>query len=149
MPADYEAKTIFGHWFDPEDDLETLKQKREEKSRMEPRYDPKTGKRLPDVEVVEGGGMFYRIGDEWAENLDDLIELLHQRLKPTDIKLWTHESRFGEVLALVVGLDSDGMTSSGILTAEKELISAKEFLEELLGMGLSQPRSYAVLQAHC
>jgi len=144
MSTDYESSAVHGFWLDVED-LGSLKKIREEKSHMEPRYDPKTGEKR-EVKVIDvHGGDFYFLDGIWCETPYDLAEAIRSKLRqyrtrPTtaphapadDPDVHIHQEKDGSITALVIGYEISHKPLQEIQLTDAKLKSCLPRVQELL-----------------
>ena len=80
MGTDYSASLAIGYEFEA-DDFKRFKATVDPEWRMEPRWDPKTGKKLPDERVeLTTGGEVYRFDGNDYDFLEEMVEAIAEKV---------------------------------------------------------------------
>jgi hypothetical protein len=134
MSTEYYVDAILGYRFDLEEFNDRFAKKRTERSHMEKRFCPKTGKQLPDKKVIDvaaGTYLFYN-NNYFDNDYFELHEAIDHDLRSHGLILCRSQSKDGEVLDVIVGICINKHSPEGIHTKAAHILSIKEAISKII-----------------
>jgi len=137
-----DSSAMLGYWFDTDVFNQNFMKKRSEQSHMEERYCSRTGKRLPDVKMIDvhEANYYFFNNNYFAEHdVYDFYDAVAEELKKHKLTISFHQGDSGEILGAVVGICITGLTVKSVLAKEKRIKSASKAIKKICKVGALPP----------